>query len=210
MLIEPGALGLFILSALALNLTPGPDMLFTTASGLKQGPRAGVVAALGISAGSLVHVLLAIIGVTAIFKTSELAFDALRFAGAGYLLWIGIRSFSARGGDLSRPHVKSADMVIVFRRGMLTNIFNPKVALFFIAFLPQFVSIDAGSIALQILILGLLFNLTGLLCNGGVGLFSGGAGRLLLQRPGTAKWVSRISGTIFIGLAIRLALTERA
>jgi threonine/homoserine/homoserine lactone efflux protein len=210
MLIDPAALGIFILSALALNLTPGPDMLFTTASGLKQGPRAGVVAALGISAGSLVHVLLAIIGVTAIFKTSELAFDILRFAGAAYLLWIGIRSFSPRSGDLSQPHVKASELRAVFWRGMITNIFNPKVALFFIAFLPQFVSVDAGSIALQILVLGLLFNLTGLLCNGGVGLFSGGAGRLILQRPGTAKWVSRISGTIFIGLAVRLALTERA
>ena len=210
MLIEPGPLGLFVLSALALNLTPGPDMLFTTACGLKQGSRAGIVAALGISAGSLVHILLAIIGVTAIFKSSEIAFDILRFAGAGYLLWIGIRSFSARGGDLSRPHVRPSEMFIVFRRGMFTNIFNPKVALFFIAFLPQFVSIDAGSIALQILILGLLFNFTGLLCNGTVGLFAGGAGRLLLQRPATAKWISRISGTIFIGLAVRLALTERA
>lgn len=210
MLIEPGPLGLFVLSALALNLTPGPDMLFTTASGLKQGPRAGVVAALGISAGSMVHILLAIIGVTAIFKTSELAFDALRFIGAGYLLWIGIRSFSARGGDLSRPHVKPAGLMTVFRRGMFTNIFNPKVALFFIAFLPQFVSVDSGAIPLQILILGLLFNVTGLLCNGSVGLFAGGAGRILLQRPSAAKWISRISGSIFIGLAVRLALTERA
>lgn len=210
MLIEPGPLGLFVLSALALNLTPGPDMLFTTASGLKQGPRAGVIAALGISAGSMVHILLAIIGVTAIFKTSEVAFDALRFIGAGYLLWIGIRSFSARGGDLSRPHVKPAGLMTVFRRGMFTNIFNPKVALFFIAFLPQFVSVDAGAIPLQILILGLLFNVTGLLCNGSVGLFAGGAGRILLQRPSAAKWISRISGSIFIGLAVRLALTERA
>ncbi|WP_334129904.1 LysE family translocator [Sneathiella sp.] len=210
MLIEWGPFWLFVVSALALNLTPGPDMLFTTASGLKQGPRAGVTAALGISAGSMVHILLAIVGVTAIFKTSALAFDILRFAGAGYLLWIGIRSFSERAGDLSRPHVKPATMATVFRRGMLTNIFNPKVALFFIAFLPQFVSVSAGSIALQILILGLIFNLTGILCNGAVGLFSGGAGRLLLQRPSAAKWISRLSGTIFIGLAIRLAFMERA
>src|SRR5690606_913684 len=210
MLIEWGPFWLFVVSALALNLTPGPDLLFTTASGLKQGPRAGVTAALGISAGSMVHILLAIVGVTAIFKTSALAFDILRFAGAGYLLWIGIRSFSERAGDLSRPHVKPATMATVFRRGMLTNIFNPKVALFFIAFLPQFVSVSAGSIALQILILGLIFNLTGILCNGAVGLFSGGAGRLLLPRPSAAKWISRLSGTIFIGLAIRLAFMERA
>ncbi|MCF8466477.1 MAG: LysE family translocator [Sneathiella sp.] len=209
MLMEPSQVGIFAISALALNLTPGPDMLFTTASGLKQGPRAGVIAALGISAGSMVHIVLAIVGVTAIFKTSALAFDVLRFAGAAYLLWIGIRSFSKAAGDLSRPHVKISDHFTVFRRGMFTNIFNPKVALFFIAFLPQFVNISAGSIALQILILGLLFNFTGLLCNGSVGLFSGGAGRILLQRPAAAKWISRISGSIFIGLAVRLALTER-
>ena len=185
-------------------------MLFATASGLKQGPRAGVVAALGISAGSLIHILLALIGVTAIFMTSEIAFDILRFAGAAYLLWIGIRSFSTHGQNLSGPHVKTSALYVVFRRGMLTNIFNPKVALFFIAFLPQFVSIENGSVALQILVLGLLFNVTGSLCNGCVGLFAGGAGRLLLQRPATAKWISRISGAIFIGLAVRLALTERS
>lgn len=209
MIIAPDQFILFTASAFALNLTPGPDMLFTTASGLKQGPQAGVVAALGIFTGCLVHVLFAIIGVTAIFKTSALAFDILRYIGAAYLLWIGFRSFRAEAADLSRPHVKAASLFTVYRRGMLTNIFNPKVAIFFIAFLPQFVNIAHGSIALQIFILGFMVNLTGLICNGAVGIFSGGAGRMLLQKPKAAKWISRISGSIFIGIGLRLAFMER-
>lgn len=202
-------LGLFIVSALALNLTPGPDMLFTAATGLKQGPKAGFVAAFGISGGALVHILLAIVGVTAIFNSSELAFDILRFAGAGYLLWIGITSFRQKNAGLGRPHIDPVRLRTVFYRGVMTNILNPKVAIFFIAFLPQFVSVQDGSIGLQILLLGIIFNLTSLICNGGVGLFSGGTGRMLLSKPGAAKWISRISGTIFIGLAVRLVLIER-
>jgi threonine/homoserine/homoserine lactone efflux protein len=143
-MIGDASLWIFVLSALALNLTPGPDMLFSMASGLKQGGKAGFVGALGISAGSMVHILLAIIGVTAIFKTSELAFDVLRFAGAGYLLWIGIRSFSQKSEDLSKPHIRAAELKTVFRRGMFTNIFNPKVARLFLGFLKQFFNVFCG------------------------------------------------------------------
>ncbi|USG62061.1 LysE family translocator [Sneathiella marina] len=209
MIVEGTQVALFILSAIVLNLTPGPDMLFVTASGLKQGPKAGLVAALGITGGSLIHVVFAVIGVTAIFKSSELAFDILRYAGAAYLLWIGFRSFSQRALDLSQPQSSVSKLLIVFRRGVLTNVLNPKVALFFIAFLPQFLDLSAGSIAMQIFILGGIFNLTGLIVNGGAGLFAGGAGRLLLQHPATGKWVSRVSGSIFIGLAAHLVFTER-
>jgi threonine/homoserine/homoserine lactone efflux protein len=209
MALEGVQVALFILSAIALNLTPGPDMLFVTASGLKQGPKAGMVAALGITGGSLVHVIFAVIGVTAIFKTSELAFDILRYAGAAYLLWIGIRSFSQRALDLSQSQSPISSLLKVFRRGILTNILNPKVALFFVAFLPQFLTLSAGSVALQILVLGCIFNLTGLIVNGAAGLFAGGAGRLLLQHPAAGKWVSRVSGSIFIGLAAHLVFTER-
>ncbi|MEH6545073.1 MAG: LysE family translocator [Sneathiella sp.] len=207
--LEATQLVLFVLSAIALNLTPGPDMLFVTACGLRQGPKAGMVAALGITGGSLIHVVFAVIGVTAIFSSSELAFDILRYAGAAYLLWIGFRSFSQQTLNLSQPQSSVSSLLIVFRRGVLTNVLNPKVALFFVAFLPQFLDPSAGSVGAQILLLGCIFNLIGLIVIGGFGLFAGGAGRILLQYPAAGKWISRVSGSIFIGLAAHLVLTEK-
>ncbi|GLQ05573.1 LysE family translocator [Sneathiella chinensis] len=210
MMLESAQLGLFLVAALALNITPGPDMLFTAANGMRQGARAGMISAAGISCGGVVHSTLAAIGVSAVVAASDMAFDILRFAGAAYLVWIGLRSLRADDTFLMSRGSKGTGLVRLFRQGMLTNIFNPKVALFFIAFLPQFTNPETGSMAVQIFFLGFLFSLTGIFINGAVGIFAGRAGQVLLQRPGAAKWIARLSGTMLAGLGIRLLFLEKS
>jgi threonine/homoserine/homoserine lactone efflux protein len=164
---------LFMAGALALNLTPGPDMSFVLAQSAHRGAKAGLAAALGVGAGALFHMTLAAFGLAALFAALPLAFDIVRYAGAAYLVWIAfgmIRHPPHLGRDEKQPASGA-----VFRQGMLTNMLNPKVAMFFIAFLPQFVVKSAGPAWAQILLLGIAFNISGTLVNCAVAL---GGGRL--------------------------------
>lgn len=207
--IDPGVLAVFVAAGLALNLTPGPDMLYVLANGLGQGPRAGAVSALGVGGGCLVHTAAAALGLSVVLASSPLAFDAVRYLGAAYLGWLGLRVIR---GPASREAVRSAPrarLSAVFWRGMATNVLNPKVALFFLAFLPQFVQPEKGSTALQIVFLGLIFNFTGTGVNIGVGVFSGELGRRLLQGAGLSRTMTWLSGLVFLGLAARLVISGR-
>src|SRR5215217_5961460 len=148
-------------ASLALNVTPGPDMLYVIARSTGEGRTAGVVSALGIGAGTLVHVAALALGLSALLTAVPLAYDVVRWAGAAYLTWLGVRAIrDARRGTTARE-VPPAPLSVVFRQGVVTNVLNPKVALFFLAFLPQFVDPARGNPALQVVALGLLFDTTG-------------------------------------------------
>jgi len=198
---------LFMAGALALNITPGPDMTFVVAQATHRGTRAGVAAALGIGAGTLLHMTLAAFGLAALFAAFPLAFDIVRYAGAAYLVWIAI-SMIRHPPQLAAVATEDAART-AFRQGVVTNIFNPKVAIFFIAFLPQFVVPSAGPAWLQILVLGLCFDLSGTLVNSLVAVGSGKLAGRLKANPAIGKIMGWISASVMLGLAVKLAWTER-
>jgi len=197
----------FVPAALALNLTPGADMMFCFGQGLRAGPKPAIAASAGISAGSLIHVLVAGLGLGAAGAAMPWRFDAIRWLGVAYLLylaWGAIRNGAVAADALQRP-VKYA-----FRDGFLVNLTNPKVILFVLAFIPQFVNPQAGSILLQFLIFGTIIAVGGFIINSLVGIFAGGAGRVLTANPRTSRILGWVTGSIFAALAVRLAIMERA
>lgn len=206
-------LALFVAAALALNLTPGPDMVFVLATGASRGRRAGVFAALGIGAGCLLHVALAALGLSALLATSALAFSIVKWLGAAYLVWMGVGMLRARPAAAAAAPSTPANGSDsrVFWQGALTNALNPKVALFFLAFLPQFIDPGAAGQAGAFLALGLLFNLGGTLVNIVAALLAAAISRRLAARgPGPlGLWLQRVVGAIFVGLGVRLALASR-
>jgi len=203
-------LWLFVVSGLLLNLTPGPDTLYIVSRAGAQGGRAAAVAALGIGAGIFVHVLAAALGLSAILAASATAFGVVKLIGAAYLIYVGVsliiasRSLSA-AAPTNFP--ESAAPSRVFLQGFLTNVLNPKVALFFLAFLPQFVAADAPSKPLALLFLGVVFDLNGTLWNLTV---AWSTARLRHRFPGRGairRWFERCAGSLFVGIGIRLALS---
>jgi len=206
---EPANLLLFLVAALALNLTPGPDMLYVLANGIGRGGRGGALAALGISAGCIVHAVAAVAGLTALAATVPAALTAIKLVGAAYLIWLGIDAWRhppvLDAGAAARP---AGDGFRIFRQGFVTNALNPKVALFFLAFLPQFVSANGWAAPLQILALGALFIVQGTVVLLAVALAAGALRRTLVRRPRIAGWIGRISGSLMIGLGVRLAIGE--
>ncbi len=205
-MIDPVMLFAFVPAALALNLTPGADMMFCLGQGLRSGSGSVVTASAGISLGTLVHVVIAGLGLGAAVATMPWLFDAIRWLGVGYLLylaWGAIRN-GAVAGDAQRRPTRYA-----FRDGFLVNLTNPKVILFVLAFIPQFVD-PAGSVLMQSLIFGTIIALGGFFVNSAVGVFAGGMGRRLVNNPRFSQIVGWITGGIFAALALRLAIMERA
>jgi threonine/homoserine/homoserine lactone efflux protein len=205
------SLALFLAAGLALNLTPGPDMLYVAARGASEGRAAGVVSALGIGVGTLVHVTLVAAGLAALLAAVPVAYLALRLGGAAYLIYLGVRAL--RGGpQASVAQLTPASVGAIFRQGVITNVLNPKVALFFLAFLPQFVDPSRGNPALQIIALGLLFDVSGTLVNLAVAL---GSSRVAARLRGTAapagagRMIQRVTGGLFVALGARLAYGAR-
>ena len=196
---------LFMTAALTLNLTPGPDMLYVATRAAGEGRPAGIVSALGIGAGTLVHIALVALGLSALLRSVPLAYDAVRLAGAAYLVWLGVRALRSGEGGAAAPRLAPASLGGIFRQGVVTNVLNPKVALFFLAFLPQFVDPARGDAALQIVALGLLFDFSGTLVNVAVALLASGAAARLRADGRAAGWLRRASGVLFIGLGARLA-----
>ena len=199
-------LALFMAAALALNLTPGPDMLYVTARSVSDGRRAGVVAAFGIGAGTLVHITALALGLAALLAAVPLAYDALRIAGAVYLLVIGVQlCLRPRNTGATAP-LQQALPRTIFAQAVLTNVLNPKVALFFLAFLPQFVDPAAGPAVAQIVLLGLIFDVQGTVVNVAVALLASGTTRRLRANPGAVSLLQRLTGAIFVTLGARLAV----
>lgn len=206
MIVDPLTLLAFIPAALALNLTPGADMMFCLGLGLRAGPHPAIAASAGIAAGGMVHVTLAGLGLAALIAAHPLTLDAIRWLGVAYLLWLAAQAL--RQGPL-RPHAPVLSPARAFREGMVVNLLNPKVILFVLAFVPQFVD-PARALLPQFLIYGLVLALGGFVINGAVGVFAGGLGRRLATSPRLARGLGLASAAIFTALAARLALMHRS
>jgi threonine/homoserine/homoserine lactone efflux protein len=205
-------LWLFIISGLLLNITPGPDTAYIVGRSVQMGWRGGAAAALGISAGCLVHVFAAAIGLSALLAASSVAFTAIKLIGAAYLIYIGVRMLLAHpSANDEAPTTGTADRLSlpqVFWQGALTNVLNPKVALFFLAFLPQFVAVDAPSKALAFIALGFIFIFNGTMWCLGVAAFAAKAAGRFRQSSRAVLWINRALGGVFIALGIRVAMTQ--
>ncbi len=208
-MIDTTSLIVFMTATLALNLTPGPDMLYVVARSVGQGQRAGVVSALGIGGGCLAHTFAAAFGLSALLMSSAVAYDLVKYAGAVYLIYLGVRALLDKSQLLQQAELESASLSRIFYQGLITNVLNPKVALFFLAFLPQFAKAENGSIAWQIIFLGFLFNVSGTLVNVVVALLGGRIGRLFNRRPAFAQAQRWLTGGVFIALGMRLAFQKR-
>ncbi|MDB5837173.1 MAG: lysine transporter LysE [Caballeronia sp.] len=199
---------LFLAASIAITVAPGPDNLQVLARGISQGRAAGLVAALGFAAGISFHTTLAALGVAALLKSSPMAFEAVKLAGAAYLIWIGIKAIRSKG--LSSAHERpSQPLAVVFRQSVIGNLLNPKVTLFFIVFLPQFVNPHGGqSVMLQMFELGGVFMLQTVVVFSVFGVAAGMIGAYLKRRPKVGVWLDRLAGATFIGLGIRVALKD--
>ena len=204
-------LWLFIVSGLLLNITPGPDSLFIMARSATQGWRAGFVACWGVGSGVFVHVFAAALGLSALLATSATAFAVVKAIGAAYLVWIGIGMLRARAE--AAQAVDAAPRVLryrdIFRQGFLTNVLNPKVALFFLAFVPQFIAPDAASKPLAFIVLGAIFDINGMLWCHALALFTAFASRRLNVGAAVGRWLNRTMGAVFVALGAKLALASR-
>ena len=207
-------LGLFILAGWLLNLTPGPDVLYIVSNALRSGAKAGVVAALGITAGCFVHIFAAALGVSALMAASSTAFTVLKWVGAAYLFYVGVKLMLSKAPQpveliAEKPVQTSAGALkSVFFRGFLTNVLNPKVALFFLAFVPQFIAPDASHPALTFVLLGVLFNVNAVPINMGYALLAAWATRRMGAVQRAMHWLDRLAGVMFVGFGVKLALTE--
>jgi threonine/homoserine/homoserine lactone efflux protein len=197
----------FVIATLAFNLAPGPDMTYVAARSLGQGRRAGIVSALGIAVGCLFHIAAAAAGVAVLLRSVPQAYAVVRFVGAAYLVYLGIGLLrSARTGGPMAALPPDSDGAIL-RQGVITNVLNPKVGFFFLAFLPQFVDPTRGSAALQILGLGAWFIFSGTLVNVVVAWLAGSV-RAVLQSGSGRAWFQRVSGLVLVALGVRLALAR--
>ncbi|MFC4055325.1 LysE family translocator [Actinomadura syzygii] len=194
----------FVVAVLALCATPGPDMMFIVAMGGRGGPRTGVMAATGVATGALVHAIAATLGLSALFSTLPVLYNVLRWAGAAYLLYLAVKSFRDRGGFDGATGAVGPGRRRAYWQGMVTNLLNPKVILFNIAFLPQFVDPSIGHPMAQLLVLGVTLVLIGFAFDAGVGLASGRLADLLRRSRRAARCLNVFSGTVLTGLAVRL------
>jgi len=208
-MIEPAKFALFIGVSWALLLAPGPDMIYVITRGIAHGRKAGVLSAIGVVCGILVHTTAAALGLTLILQTSTFAFLFVKFVGATYLLYLGIKSWREKSTFHLQTSVPIAKSSTLFWQGVLSNVLNPKIAIFFLAFLPQFVDRGSAHITLQMIILGLTFASFGLCFLLVIGYSSGTIGKWLMYRPHYAQFLQRITSGILIGLGIRLAFTEK-
>ena len=205
---------MFMATGWLLNLTPGPDVLFIVTNGLRSGVRAGLVAALGITAGCFVHIFAAALGVSALLATSASAFTVLKWAGALYLLYVGVHLLRSQAPSVMNTiaidpmDTKSRSQKIIFFKGFWTNVLNPKVALFFLAFVPQFIAPNAPDKALAFVLLGVLFTINALPINFAYAAFGGWAARRLSLVQRGMHWLERVAGVMFIGFGLKLALTD--
>ena len=211
-------LGLFIVAGILLNLTPGPDVLYTVTHALKSGWRAGAVAALGIMAGCFVHIFAAALGVSALMAASSTAFSVLKWLGAAYLVYVGWTMLGLQRESRTPDSIAAGaypvrargqnDYKNILVQGFWTNALNPKVALFFLAFLPQFIAPGAEHKTLAFLVLGLVFNVNGLWVNLGYAALGAAVSSRFATLQRGMVWLQRTAGVLFIGFGLKLALTD--
>lgn len=198
-----------MMAGLALNLTPGADMMFCLSQGLKSGRKTGFAASLGIATGSVIHILLAAFGLAALIAANPLAFELLRWAGVAYLVWLAVQALrNPMQIDLPKE-AKLSQPMKAWRDGVVVNLLNPKVIVFTLAFLPQFVDPERGSTVLQFLLLGVVLNITGTTVNGFVGIGAGSVRGVLAGNRWIARMLGYVSSVVFLGLAAKLAFERR-
>lgn len=199
----------FFTTSVLLALTPGPDNLFVMAQSARHGRNAGLCVTLGLCTGLFVHTTAVVCGLAALFTASALAFTALKFTGAAYLLYLAWQSLRAGSAGTTPAAVPVERPLVLYRRGIIMNITNPKVSMFFLAFLPQFTDPAKGQLPLQLLLLGALFIIATVLVFGLISIVAGLCGDRLRQLPAAQKFLNRASAVIFAGLAARLAMVQR-
>lgn len=208
-MVEPSNLFTYAAVVLGLFLIPGPAVLLVLGRAAAGGRRVGIATGLGIACGDLLHTAMATVGLSAVLMTSALAFGIVKYAGAAYLIYLGIRALVEKGGDLRLAPARLVNASLAFRQAVLAELLNPKTALFFLAFLPQFVRPSHGAVTLQLATLGLVFSVMSAGYAALITLAAAPLGRWLGRHRGIGHWQGRIVGAIFLGLGIRLALQER-
>ena len=199
----------FLTASTALALAPGPDNIFVLTQSAVHGRKAGIVVTLGLMTGVIVHSALVAVGVAAIFQTSAAAFTVLKLAGAAYLVYLAWKAFSAGATKIATDTAPSRSLKNLYGTGVIMNITNPKVAIFFLAFLPQFADPARGSVTIQVFIFGALFAASAFVIFGAVAWGAGFLGDWLVRSPRAQSTLNRVAGFVFLGLAARLLLAER-
>jgi threonine/homoserine/homoserine lactone efflux protein len=201
------SIGVFCVAAVLLLLTPGPAVLYIVARSVEQGRIAGLASVCGITTGTLIHVLAATLGLSALLASSALAFAVIKYAGAGYLIYIGVRRILSRSETpAAQTELPRRSLARLYCDGLVVNLLNPKTALFFLAFLPQFVDPSRGAVPFQIAFLGLLFALMGFTSDGLYALVAGTAGRWIRRKGHYLRWERYLTGGMFIGLGVTAAI----
>ncbi|GCE21702.1 LysE family translocator [Dictyobacter kobayashii] len=198
-----------VAAAILICVIPGPDMLYIIARSTGQGRSVGVISCLGIAAGGLLQTTAVALGLSGLFLLVPLAYEVIKYAGAAYLVYLGLRSILSHEDLLTDSAGSQTGRLKAFAQGTITTLLNPKVAFFYLAFLPQFVDQARGHVPLQLLILGLLFNITGLAVDSSVALLSSGLGLWLKRHTGAARLINRLTGGVLVALGVRLAFTGR-
>lgn len=199
----------FFIASVILALVPGPDNIFVLTQSALHGRKAGLAVVLGLCSGLIVHSLAVALGVAVIFKTSLLAFTILKTAGAAYLIYLAWMSFRASAARIESQGIKELSLIKLYRRGIIMNITNPKVSIFFLAFLPQFTDPSRGSVAIQVFMLGGLFIISTIWVFGGVALLAGCLGQWLNRSERGQLLLNRVAGIVFVGLAVKLAMSHQ-
>ena len=202
-------LAAFSMASVLLALAPGPDNIFVLTQSALRGKSAGLLVTLGLCTGLLVHTTAVAFGVAVIFQASAVAFTALKLFGAAYLLYLAWHAFRASSQDISADRSNGMSAGRLYRRGIIMNVTNPKVSIFFMAFLPQFADPARGPLSLQMLLLGGVFIVSTILVFGGIALMAGAIGQWLSRSPKTQVVMNRVAGLVFVGLAVKLATVKR-
>lgn len=207
---ETANLGVYIVASLALIVTPGQDMIYVVSRSLAQGRIAGVCSAAGVATGILVHTAIVALGIGALLQASETLFMALKLAGAAYLVWLGIRLLLQRGAaEIAAARGQAQSAASLFAQGVVSNVTNPKIIVFFLAFLPQFVTPADAHPTQHLVFLGVLYAVMGFAVKACVGVAAGALSERLLRSRSALLWMNRVSGTVLVALGLRLAAAER-
>jgi|TARA_R110002050_G_scaffold269646_3_gene412058 threonine/homoserine/homoserine lactone efflux protein len=209
-MLELSNLYMFILASFLLCLAPGPDNIYVLTQGMTKSKKAALVTTLGLCSGLIIHTSAAAFGISVIFKTSEIAFNIVKFAGAAYLLYIAFQAFKYRNEPLDLSVQNSSnELKKLYIKGFFMNILNPKVSIFFLAFLPQFVTPENGSVPMQMIILGLVFMALTIIVFSFIGIAGNLLSAKLIQKPSIVKYMNIMTSFVLGGLAVKLALSQR-
>ncbi|MGB5919159.1 LysE family translocator [Arcobacter sp.] len=209
-MLELSNLYMFILASFLLCLAPGPDNIYVLTQGMTKSKKAALVTTLGLCSGLIIHTSAAAFGISVIFKTSEIAFNIVKFAGVAYLLYIAFQAFKYRNEPLDLSVQNSSnELKKLYLKGFFMNILNPKVSIFFLAFLPQFVTPENGSVPMQMIILGLVFMALTIIVFSSIGIAGNLLSAKLIQKPSIVKYMNIMTSFVLGGLAVKLALSQR-